>query len=412
MNRPLTALFAALEAALVVAIGIGIPLAPLTVLWGVQFGFAIDWAAFWRAAVDIWLLGHGADVSLTLDPTLAESLGVSGADSSFVVTISLLGFALLTLLLGIRAGRRVSETRFRSFGEFVAIATFALLSLGATMTALHSAARPEIWQGIVFPTAVFALGILIGSLRTARHIDDDSGSSIRDWVNDWSVEARAVVGTALRGGAAAVFSLLAVASLVLAALLLVNYARIISLYEGLHTEILGGISLTIAQLAFLPNVVVWAASWLVGPGVAIGVGSTVSPLGTQLGPVPALPILGVLPEGELAWGFLGLLVPVLAGFLTALVLQPRLARALGVTDPRDAVPIRATILSGLGIGLVGGLLLGVLAWLSGGAAGPGRLVDVGPDAVLVGEIAALEFAIAATIGLFTAGKRPAAPAQD
>ena len=52
MNRSLTALFAAFEATLVVAIGIGISLAPLTVLWGVQYGFSSDWLVFWRAAVD------------------------------------------------------------------------------------------------------------------------------------------------------------------------------------------------------------------------------------------------------------------------------------------------------------------------------------------------------------------------
>jgi len=402
MNRPLTALFAALEAALVVAIGIGIPLAPLTILWGVQFGFAIDWAAFWRASVDIWLIGHGADVRLTLDPALASALGVAKGDSSFVVTIALLGFALLTLLLAIRAGRRVSETRFRSFGEFIAVGTFGLLTLGVTLSAVHNAARPSIWQGVLLPTAVFALGVLIGSLRTRRHVDDDSGSSIRDWVGDWSVEARAVVGIALRGGAAAAFALVAVASVLLAVLLLVNYAQIITLYEGLHTQILGGVSLTIAQLAFLPNIVIWCAAWLIGPGVAIGVGSTVSPLTTQLGPVPALPILGVLPEGDLAWGFLGLLVPVIAGFLAALVVQPHLARALGGT-----VRVRSTILTGLGIGIVGGALLGLLAWFSTGAAGPGRFSQVGPDPFLVGGLAALEFGIAAIIGLFTASRPPA-----
>ena len=35
MNRPLTALFAALEALLVVGIGVGISLVPLTILWAV-----------------------------------------------------------------------------------------------------------------------------------------------------------------------------------------------------------------------------------------------------------------------------------------------------------------------------------------------------------------------------------------
>ena len=401
MNRPLTALFAALEAALVVAIGIGIPLAPLTVLWGVQFGFGLDWAVFWRASVDIWLLGHGADVRLEIDPTLASTLGVSSGDSSFVVTIAILGFALLTLLLGIRAGRRVSETRFRLLGELVAVGTFFVLSTGATLTALHEFARPSIWQGALLPSAVFGLGVLIGSLRTRRPEGDDDGSSIKDWINDWSPQARAAVGSALRGGSAAVAGLLAAASVVLAVLLLVNYARIISLYESLHTEILGGISLTIAQLAFLPNLVIWTASWLVGPGVAIGMGSTVGPIATQLGPVPAIPLLGVLPEGQLDWGFLGLILPVIAGFLVGVVVQPHLNSGLG-TAPR----VRWTIGTGIGIGLVAGLVLGLLAWFSTGAAGPGRFIDVGPDPIAVGLCVAAEVGVAAVIGLFTAGKKP------
>ena len=114
MNRRLTALFAAFEALLVVAIGVGIPLAPLTVLWGAQFGFGVDWGAFWRASVDIWLIGHGVDVTVTLDPTTAAALGYPGAGDPFTITIAALGLGMLTLMLAVRAGRRVAETRYRA----------------------------------------------------------------------------------------------------------------------------------------------------------------------------------------------------------------------------------------------------------------------------------------------------------
>ena len=52
MNRPTTALFAALEALLVAAIGIGIPLVPLTVLWATQYDLQIDWAVFFNRSRD------------------------------------------------------------------------------------------------------------------------------------------------------------------------------------------------------------------------------------------------------------------------------------------------------------------------------------------------------------------------
>ena len=141
MNRRLTALFAAFEALLVVAIGVGIPLAPLTVLWGAQFGFGVDWGAFWRASVDIWLIGHGVDVTVTLDPATAAALGYPGAGDPFTITIAALGLGMLTLMLAVRAGRRVAETRYRALGQIVALATFAGLSFGVTFSSLHPPAR-------------------------------------------------------------------------------------------------------------------------------------------------------------------------------------------------------------------------------------------------------------------------------
>ncbi|MEQ1735490.1 MAG: DUF6350 family protein, partial [Rhodoglobus sp.] len=169
MNRPLTAAFAAFEALLVVAIGIGIPLAPLTVLWGAQFGFGVDWTAFWRASVDIWLIGHGVDVTLTLDPGVATSLGFAEAGQPFTVTIAALGLGMLTLLLAVRAGRLVAETRHRAVGLLAALGSFAGLSLLVTFTSLHPLARPSLVQGTLLPTLVFAIGFVIGVRLTRRH---------------------------------------------------------------------------------------------------------------------------------------------------------------------------------------------------------------------------------------------------
>ncbi|WP_241972645.1 DUF6350 family protein, partial [Cryobacterium cryoconiti] len=207
---------------------------------------------------------------------------------------------------------------------------------------------------------------------------------------------RAGVVAALRGGTAAAAGILCVAGLTVFVLILTNYATIIGLYETVQAGVLGGIALTIAQLALIPNLVIWAASWFVGPGIAVGVGTSVSPVGTALGTVPGLPILGVLPQGSLAFGFVGLLVPVLIGFLAAVILRQR----TGATDA-PAPTITARLLTGLGTGLVAGVLLGLLAWWSGGAVGPGRLVEVGPNPFLVGVLAAAEVGVAACLGLFT-----------
>lgn len=398
MNRSLTALFAALEAVLVVGVGIGIPLVPLTVLWAVQYGFAVDWVVFWRASADTWLVGHGVDMQVTLDAVLGASVGATG-ETAFPVTIAPLGFALLTLLLSLRAGRRVGETRYRGIGALASLAAFVLLSTGVTLTALYPLARPSIAQGIVLPTLVFALGFGIGLLRTARAEGDDAGSSLRDWIADWSPSVRALVRTALQGGVAAVAAILAVSAVLLSALIALDYGAVIALYESTHAGVVGGAALTLGQIAIMPNLVIYAASWLVGPGFAIGAGSSVSPLSTVLGPVPSIPVLGALPSGDLAYGFLGLLVPIIVGFLIGALLYSRLAADLDV----DNRPLWIGG-AGLGIGVTGGMLLGLLAWASGGAAGPGRLQQVGPDALAVAAFAALEIGLAAAAGLLAASR--------
>jgi hypothetical protein len=404
MNRSLTALFAVLEALLVVAIGIGIPLAPLTILWAFQYGLQIDWIVFWRASADIWLLGSGVDVRMTLDPAIATALGFPAAGDPFVITIALLGFGMLTVLLGARAGRRIGETPHNTIGIVAAVAAFGILSLGITLSTLFAAARPSIWQGTLLPTAVFALGLGIGVAMSAR----SRGPYVAAWgerhfravVDGWREDVRAVVSASLRAGAAAGAIVVAASAILVGLLLLVGYAKIISLYEGLHAGVLGGIAITVGQLSILPNLVVWTSSWLVGPGFALGTGSSISPFGTSVGPLPAIPVFGALPAGDFGLGYLGLLVPVLTGFLVALIIRPSLVASIGRSR-------RHLVVTGIGIGVVGGTVLGLLAWFSAGAAGPGRLVDVGPSPWLVAVCAALEIAIPAIVALLVGRPRVA-----
>lgn len=407
MNRWITAVFAALEALLVVGIGIGIPLVPLTMLWAFQYGLQLDWTVFWRASVDVWILGHGGDVLLTLDPVTAAAVGFEGAGSPFVVSVAALGFALLTLLFGVRAGRRVAETPFARLGTTVALVTFVGLAFGVTVSAVHEFARPSLWQGVLFPSLVFAVGLLIGVAVTRRRRERMPGSPpvaatgrIRTWWRQQPSDQRTVLVEGARAGVAAVAALVALSAVALAVMMVANYGQIIALYEGVHAGVLGGIVLTLGQLAFLPNLVVWSSAWLVGPGFAIGTGSSVGPLGTALGPLPAIPILGALPTEGVAIGFLGLLVPVVVGFLAGVAVRPAVLGGIG-----DRPATARLVVTGIVIGVSGGVVLGLLAWISGGAAGPGRLAEVGPDALLVGGFAAVEFCIPAILGLLT-GRTP------
>jgi hypothetical protein len=412
MNRHATALFAALEALLVVGVGVALPLVPLTALWAGQYDLQVDWGVFARTAVDLWLLGHGVPLTASLDPALAAALGLPTVDAPFALTLAPLGFALLTLLLGIRAGRRIVETDHPGTGVLAAIGTTAALSLGLALAAQHEGVAPAIVRGAVLPTLVLALGLLIGgiarvdraragrwwaSLSSGRAAGAIRGA--RDALDRLPEGALSVAATAVRGGAAAAFAVVAISAVVVAVLLGLQYATVITLYETLQTGIVGGVALTLGQLALLPNLVVWASSWLVGPGFALGSGSSVSPLGTSVGPLPSLPVLGVLPQGALDLGFLGILVPVVVSFVAAVALSPRVSR---IPEP-EARRWPWFLAAGLGMGVVAAGVLALLALLSGGAAGPGRLTDVGPAAGWILLAAFLEVGVASVAGMFVSG---------
>jgi hypothetical protein len=412
MNRHATALFAALEALLVVGVGVALPLVPLTALWAGQYDLQVDWGVFARTAIDLWLLGHGVPLTASLDPALAAALGLPGVDAPFALSLAPLGFALLTLLLGIRAGRRIVETDHPGIGAIAAVGTTAVLSLGLALAAQHEGIAPAVVRGAVLPTLVLALGLLVGGIarvdraRAGRWWASLSSGraaalirSGRDAFDRLPAGAASVTATALRGGAAAAFAVVAISAVVVAVLLGVQYATVITLYETLQTGIVGGVALTLGQLALLPNLVLWAASWLLGPGFAIGTGSSVSPLGTSVGPLPSVPVLGILPQGALDLGFLGILVPVVVAFVAAVALSPRVSR---IPEP-EARRWPWFLAAGLGMGVVGAGILALLAVISGGAAGPGRLADVGPAAGWVLLAAFLEIGLASVAGMFVSG---------
>jgi hypothetical protein len=262
---------------------------------------------------------------------------------------------------------------------------------------VHPAARPSIWQGALLPALVFGIGLGLGMLRHPRPDAGSRRGSLRRFVATLSIDTRAVASAALRGGAGAIAIVLLVGALTVTVRLVFGYGEVIRLYEALHTEVIGGIAVTALQIAFLPDLVIWAAAWFAGPGFAIGTGSQVSPLGTALGPVPAIPLFGAVPTADLPLAFAGLLVPVVAGFLAGAAVRPSLARAL------DTVRLPTVLATALAGGIFGALLLGLLAWASAGSAGPGRLIDVGPSPWAVGLATLAELVPAIALGIASGG---------
>src|SRR5690606_18068991 len=107
--------------------------------------------------------------------------------------------------------------------------------------------------------------------------------------------------------------------------------ELVALFGSLRVDALGVVLVGLAQLAFLPTMLAWTVAWIAGPGFAIGLGTAVSPGGTQLGVLPGIPVFGLIPEGASIWMLVITLVPVGAGAVAGWVVRSRAVSSGG--DP-------------------------------------------------------------------------------
>jgi len=97
-----------------------------------------------------------------------------------------------------------------------------------------------------------------------------------------------------------------------------------ALSAGGITASLGLIAL---QAGWVPTMLVWALAWLAGPGFTVGTGSLFSPDVVIADTVPAMPILGLLPDAPL--GAAGVYLPMvitIAAMGAAMVIVQRRQR--------------------------------------------------------------------------------------
>lgn len=412
MNRRQTFFIAALEAAILVAIGLGVLLAPLTIVWIVENDPNVDWFVAFRAASDFWLLSHGTRLVVPE----GEILGV--LVPTFVVSLIPLGMTIWFARLYYNAGKRFLVARTLWPGWLGGALVFGGATVGISTLAYSEQIYPVTWQGVVFPTAIFVLFQFLGSVFGKPDVlyegdvlnQAPERDVIRSAISDmrfkfhWSI--RSLIGPALRAGTAITVMLLMVSSFVIAVLIAISWIDITRLYESVQVSFLGATVLTFAQLAVLPNIVIYGAAWFTGVGFSIGTGSLISPLGSQVGPLPAVPILGALPVGKLEFGMIAIVVVLLAAFIATLMIR---ASADEIRF-EFATAWSAALSLGLSIALVTSLQLGVLAVLASGGAGPGRLETVGINPLMLMLVSFVEVAVVSTLAAFFSARPTDVPA--
>lgn len=200
----------------------------------------------------------------------------------------------------------------------------------------------------------------------------------------------------LRAGLAGLAVLVGAAALVGGGALALNAGTARTLSEQVGGGGLGGLPLAVLGALCVPNAVVAALSYLAGPGFAIGTGSTVSASGAAVGAVPAFPLLAALPSQH------GAHPVVIAVMLVApLGAGAAIVRLLWRQLPYPSA--LALVFGAAGAAVACGVAVSVLAALSGGSLGPGRLSDIGPPVLLSGAVVAGEVGLGAMLALAVFG---------
>jgi hypothetical protein len=218
----------------------------------------------------------------------------------------------------------------------------------------------------------------------------------------WSI--RSLIEPALRAGTAITVMLIMVSAFTLSILIGINWIDITRLYESVQVSILGALVLTLLQLSLLPNLLIYTASWYTGVGFSIGTGSLISPLGSQVGPLPAVPVLGALPVGRLDYALVAIVVVLLASFIATLSIR----KSADEIRFEFATAWSAAISLGLAIALVTSIQMMLLAALASGGAGPGRLSEIGVNVPLLGLVVFVEVALVSILAAFFSAKPNAA----
>lgn len=397
MNRLLVALLAAVDALVAAAVGAAAALAPLTLLWVLGLGGAADWGALWPASVRVWQLGQLVPLEITLPPEYLNATGIPAEAATFWLSLAPLAFTAFTAVFAARSGARAARAGAWAAGVVAGTVVTAVIAWLLWRTSGNPIAAVYGWQALVLPTAVFAVPALGGALVGAWRAGDDGpvdavrGRAERDprWAG--------VPEAAARGIGIAVAGFVGVGALLVAVATVLRGGQVIALFEASHVDIAGGALVALAQLAYLPTLVVWGGAFAAGPGFSLGVGATVSPAATTVGVLPGVPALGIVPESVSPWMLVSVLLVVGVGFAAGAAARARV-HARGVAPGDEPSAPRLSVLAAIVIGGAAGAAL--LAAVASGSIGPGRLGEVGPAAGPVALAVGLELLVGAAIALF------------
>ncbi|MBO3083663.1 cell division protein PerM [Cellulomonas fengjieae] len=309
----------------------------------------VGWMRSVGVGSSLWLLGHGVPAHV----------------GTVVVSLVPLGVTALALFVCYASARRSGLATWSSYaagvGTYTAVAVLVALLSGAGSGALLAA---------LGGAAVSAVGLGVGLLARP---EAPSARALTRPV--WS-RCPAPLRTGASAGVLASATLLLVAALVTTLWVVAGRATISDVVRGLGLDAVGGVVLAVAELAYLPNLVVWALTWVTGSGFSVGEGTLFAPDEVIGGALPAVPMLGALPA------------PDIAGPVTSLV--PLVLVAVGaqvgwyVHRRLETRRWWHTLAACAAAATSAAVVVMLLVTMASGGVGPDRLATVGAHGAVVG----------------------------
>ena len=374
--------------------------AAMSAVWATKGFGDMEFSSVAAMSAHLWLLIHGVPLDL------AAAFGASAG----TMTLVPLGLSILPLLLCYRSGRRLARASYE--GEFLIPVLSGSVTYALISSAMYSWASPhpqplQALNAALVPLGIVVAGLMWGGYREARSLSRMVGVDTAEQISQMSQYSRwagSYAWAVVRAAVVAFVALVGLGAVLLGIGILAGWSQIVATYQELHAGAVGDTAVTLLQLGFLPNLVIYAIAWSTGAGFSFGAGTSVGLTSSDVGTLPMLPILGAVPESMGTFGLVGLLVPLGAGAIAGWWF---LREGEDHLDEWVALKVPFRPLSALISAVVLGVMTGImtsfgalwLGWISYGSLGIGRFTEVGAEPLTFAAHTALTVGAGVTFGM-------------
>ena len=374
--------------------------AAMSAVWATKGFGDMEFSSVAAMSAHLWLLIHGVPLDL------AAAFGASAG----TMTLVPLGLSILPLLLCYRSGRRLARASYE--GEFLIPVLSGSVTYALISSAMYGWASPhpqplQALNAALVPLGIVVAGLMWGGYREARSLSRMVGVDTAEQISQMSQYSRwagSYAWAVVRAAVVAFVALIGLGAVLLGIGILAGWSQIVATYQELHAGAVGDTAVTLLQLGFLPNLVIYAIAWSTGAGFSVGAGTSVGLTSSDAGTLPMLPILGAVPESMGTFGLVGLLVPLGAGAIAGWwFLREGEDHLDEWVAPK--VPFRplSALISAVALGVVTGILTSFgalwLGWISYGSLGLGRFTEVGAEPLTFAVHTALTVGAGVTFGM-------------